>query len=359
MASHGIPRHSSLEATGEARQEELRKIEKYRDLEHTVRDEIAGNRYTPETFQKISELLKKNPEYYTVWNYRRKVIRHEFSQIAAEESNEAGVDRIASLIKTDLQFLIPLLRSFPKCYWIWNYRLWLLDEAKRLLPRAVARKVWQEELGLVGKMLSLDSRNFHGWGYRRFVVETLETLASEEEGEKSLAQTEFEYAKKMIGTNLSNFSAWHYRTKLIQRLLSEKSASDEERKQMLNGELDLIHRALCDPYDQSLWFYHQNLMCIFDPVKSSRTMAPNLTKAERLEYLRREIEEIQEMLDGAEDCKYLYQALIDCTLLAARVEGTTPEGDQKQRVLDWLSELKQQDPLRAGRWLELEQSLSG
>jgi hypothetical protein len=33
-----------------------------------------------------------------------------------------------------LGFLIPLLRSFPKCYWIWNYRLWLLDEARRLLP---------------------------------------------------------------------------------------------------------------------------------------------------------------------------------------------------------------------------------
>lgn len=144
------------------------------------------------------------------------------------------MDRIATLIKTDLQFLIPLLRSFPKCYWIWNYRLWLLDEAKRLLPRAVARKVWQEELALVGKMLSLDSRNFHGWGYRRFVVETLESLASNEKDEESLAEAEFEYAKKMIGTNLSNFSAWHYRTKLIQRLLSEKSASDEERKRMLD-----------------------------------------------------------------------------------------------------------------------------
>ncbi|KAL3464107.1 hypothetical protein BJX64DRAFT_255625 [Aspergillus heterothallicus] len=359
MASHGIPRHSSLEATGEARQEELRKIAKYRDLEKTVREEIAGNRYTAETLQKISELLKKNPEYYTVWNYRRKVIRHEFSHNAAEESNEAGVARITILIQTDLQFLIPLLRSFPKCYWIWNYRLWLLDEAKRLLPKVVARKIWQEELGLVGKMLSLDSRNFHGWGYRRFVVETLESLAPEDEEEKSLAQTEFDYAKKMIGTNLSNFSAWHYRTKLIQRLLSEKLASDEERKQMLDGELELIHRALCDPYDQSLWFYHQNLMCIFDPTKSSQTMAPNLTKAERLEYLRREIYDIQEMLDGAEDCKYLYQALIDCTLLAARVEGTTPEGQQKQQILNWLSELKQQDPLRAGRWLELEQSLRG
>ncbi|KAL2835171.1 hypothetical protein BDW59DRAFT_137271 [Aspergillus cavernicola] len=357
MASHGIPRHSSLEATGEARQQELRRIEKYRELEQVVRQEIAGHQYTPETLQRLSELLKKNPEYYTAWNYRRRVLQHEFSEAVSEDSNEAAMDRITTLIKTDLQFLIPLLRSFPKCYWIWNYRLWLLNETKRLLPKPTARRLWQEELALVGKMLSLDSRNFHGWGYRRFVVETLETLSSEEESEKNLAQVEFEYAKKMIGTNLSNFSAWHYRTKLIQRLLNEKSASDEERKQMLDDELELIHRALCDPYDQSLWFYHQNLMCVFDPTTSGQTMAPNLTKTERLDYLRREIEEIQEMLDGAEDCKYLYQALIDYTLLAARVEGTRPGEDQTAQVLDWLSELKKLDPLRAGRWLELEESV--
>ncbi|KAL4817585.1 hypothetical protein BDW67DRAFT_31330 [Aspergillus spinulosporus] len=357
MASHGIPRHSSLEATGEARQQELRKIESYRQLECVVREEIVNRKYTPETLQKLSELLKKNPEYYTMWNYRRRVLLHEFSQAGPEHSSETNIDRITTLIQTDLQFLIPLLRSFPKCYWIWNYRLWLLDEAKRLLPKAIARKVWQQELALVGKMLNLDSRNFHGWGYRRFVVETLENLSSDEENEKSLAESEFEYAKKMIGTNLSNFSAWHYRTKLIQRLLSEKSASDEERKQILDDELELIHRALCDPYDQSLWFYHQNLMCTFDPTKSSQTMAPNLTKTERLNYIRREIEKIQEMLDGAEDCKYLYQALIGCTSLAARVEGTTLNEDQKMQVLDWLSELKKLDSLRVGRWLELEQSL--
>lgn len=178
-------------------------------------------------------MLGQNPEYYTIWNYRRRVLQHEFSQVASNNSNDAAVEQIASLIKSDLQFLIPLLRSFPKCYWIWNYRLWILDEAKRLLPLPLARRFWQEELALVGKMLNLDSRNFHGWGYRHFVVESLENLAPEEEP-TSMASEEFAYAKKMISTNLSNFSAWHYRTKLIQRLLAEKSASDEERKRMLD-----------------------------------------------------------------------------------------------------------------------------
>lgn len=206
------------------------------------RDQIDQHQYTPETLQNISELLSSNPEYYSVWNYRRQVLRHEFSQAASSDSEDAGVGRIADLIKSDLLFLIPLLRSFPKCYWIWNYRLWLLDEAKRLLPLPLARRLWQEELALVGKMLSLDSRNFHGWGYRRFVVETLETLPSEGTARKTMAPEEFEYAKKMIGTNLSNFSAWHYRTKLIQRLLDENSANDEERKKMLNDGLLIVSR---------------------------------------------------------------------------------------------------------------------
>lgn len=129
-------------------------------------------------------------------------------------------------------------------------------------------------------------------------------------------------------------------------------------RHLLTGiaELDLIHRALCDPYDQSLWFYHQNLMCTFDPSLSDQTMAPNLSNIERLEYLRREIDEIQDMLDGAEDCKYIYQALIDCTLLARKVEGTM-SGTDKENILSWLSELKKLDPLRCGRWLDFEKSL--
>lgn len=97
-------------------------------------------------------------------------------------------------------------------------------------------------------------------------------------------------------------------------------------------------------------------MCTFDPSIAQHTMAPNLSDAERVEYLRREIDEIQEMLDGAEDCKYIYQALIDYTLLATKVEGTMHSEDQQQ-IMGWLSELKKLDPLRRGRWLDFEQQL--
>lgn len=194
--------------------------------------QMAGEEYTADTLNKISELLSRNPEYYTVWNYRRQTLRHQFSEAGAS-TEENAFNVIARLVKNDLLFLIPLLRSFPKCYWIWNYRLWLLDEARRLLPLTEARQFWEEELALVGKMLTLDSRNFHGWGYRRLLVETLKQLGTPDES-TNMTRKEFDYAKKMVGANLSNFSAWHYRTKLIQRLLEEQSATDDERRKMLD-----------------------------------------------------------------------------------------------------------------------------
>lgn len=133
------------------------------------------------------------------------------------------------IIQLDLQFLFPLLLKFPKCYWIWNHRLWLLDQSTLLLPREKSRALWTEELGLVGKMLTRDSRNFHGWGYRRTVVANLESLS-----ESSMAKSEVDYTTKMISANLSNFSAWHNRSKLIIRTLDEQKADVGERKQMLD-----------------------------------------------------------------------------------------------------------------------------
>lgn len=149
--------------------------------------------------------------------------------------------QVLDIIKLDLQFLFPLLLKFPKCYWIWHHRLWLLQSATDLLPAPVARQLWEEELGLVGKMLSRDSRNYHGWGYRRTVIASLESpeLNPGTDG-KSMAKSEFDYTTKMIGTNLSNFSAWHNRTNLIIRYLKEQNATDEERKKILDEGTNIL-----------------------------------------------------------------------------------------------------------------------
>jgi geranylgeranyl transferase type-2 subunit alpha len=134
-------------------------------------------------------------------------------------------------------FTIPLLLESPKCYWIWNYRLWILQQVIERLPVAAARRVWEDELGLASKMLIKDRRNFHAWGYRRQVVEKLESAVLEG---RSMVEPEFAYTDKMIRADLSNFSAWHRRSKLIPRLLDERKADDASRRAFLDKGTSLL-----------------------------------------------------------------------------------------------------------------------
>ena len=185
-----------------------------------------------------SKLLKWNPEYYTIWNYRRLILRHQFGKISSRDLGDdipPDHDVLTNLISDDLTFLLPLLRKYPKCYWIWNYRLWLLEESTRLLPAIEAQKFWQQELALAGRMLSLDSRNFLGWGYRRTLVGALESDFFQPTGlSGKMTEQEFEYTTKMVNLNLSNFSAWHNRSKLIPKLLDETKADHEARRKFLD-----------------------------------------------------------------------------------------------------------------------------
>jgi len=378
MASHGVPRVSGVVDKSEAAKEKERKqIELYRSLEGEVAEKIKAGDFANTTFQQISSLLQRNPEYYTVWNHRRRLLLDVFerelksgnSAVSETRPEHAGCpdgpqvtltlaqQEIAMLIKEDLQFLIPLIKQYPKCYWIWNHRSWLLATATEHLPATTALQLWQGELALDGKMLALDSRNFHAWDYRRKIVSELERL-----GNKSMVEPEFEYTTKMIQSNLSNFSAWHNRSQLIPRLLEERNASSEDRKKLFDGEFELITTALyTDPYDQSLWSYHQYLMSTLDPdspvnavdyARNTAVLSP-VSNADRLSYLEQELESIKEMLDGAEDCKYIYQALLEYSGRYLDVDAGNKTITTKEMTA-WLTELRKLDPLREGRWRDME-----
>ena len=282
---------------------------------------------------------------------------NEAQQKANDGQDGPQDDRPASFINTDLMFLIPLLRKFPKCYWIWNYRLWLLEQAaERCLPENRLH-VWEGDLALVSKMLSLDSRNFLAWGYRRTIVAGLEKIRSmTDDAFKSLTESEFEYTTRMITSNLSNFSAWHRRSKLIPQLLTERKANDAARRQMLDSELELIERALWSgDNDQSIWFYHQALTCNFDPRYEKDAIAPSLSNEERMDYVSGEIARVLEMLDGADDCKWIYQSLINMSVLYRKLSGEWPK--HLSEVQQWLQNIAEMDPLRAGRWKDLGNQL--
>lgn len=354
--------------------------------------QISAKDYTAETLAYTSQLLKQNPEYYTIWNNRRLILQDVFAkelatlhgdgpetetaqQTTSKPTLPPAQQEILLLIQEDLDFLLPLLKNWPKCYWIWNHRAWLLQQASEHLPAASALRLWQGELVLDSKMLSYDSRNFHGWHYRREVVRALETLSEKADRNNihthsakdqtqsptstSMTEQEFAYTTKMIKTNLSNFSAWHNRSQLIPKLLYERNADSAARRKLLDEEFELITQALyTDPYDQSLWFYHQYLMTTLSPqTPQSSAIVLDLTNHDRLEYLEVQIDSLKDMLEGADDCKWIFQALLTYTAEYIDIEA----GNKKVSTVEmrsWLEQLETLDPLRRGRWQDWKARLN-
>lgn len=327
-------------------------------------------------------LLSDNPEYYTVWNYRRLILqdvfRKELSSTTPDATSESAPGltpaqtEISLLLKEDLQFLTSLQRFHPKCYWMWNHRSWLLDQALTHLPTEAAKAFWAGELALVTKMLTRDDRNFHGWSYRRTVTSALEELsfrslrAEADTADKpesalralaSFAVPEFEYSDRVVRANFSNFSAWHHRLQAVRRRLDEQNADETTRRAAYEAELALAAELLwaaTDPKDQSLWFYHGDLMAMLDPgTPQVSRLFRELDDEQRREYIEGQVQAVKEILEDNEDCKWIYQSLLSMAQLYDKVGGNADRDEMRT----WLDSLEKLDPLRRGRWKDLRQKL--
>ncbi|OCL08610.1 protein prenylyltransferase [Glonium stellatum] len=362
MASHGVPRISGSQVRSEQlRLKELQHITEYKKLVSIVNLKVAEGQYTVEVLTLTTQLLTENAEYYTIWNHRRRILEYMFTQLPNTGPTPSNSNQnIPNLITGDLRWLVSLLRQLPKCYWVWNHRLWLLQKAEALLPTTAAHDLWHGELELVGKLLSLDSRNFHAWGYRRFIVAQIVRIsASGSASSQSMVEAEFDYTTKMVKANLSNFSAWHNRSKLIPHLLDHRQADKTARREMLDAEFSQIQAAInTDPFDQSIWFYHQFLMSTLSPSDTRHAaIALDFTRQDQLRYYEQEILGIKDILEDTRDCKWIYEALLQYALSYFKIGGNT-QNFTTTDMQEWLSNLRELDPLRKGRWDDLERSFT-
>lgn len=188
--------------------------------------------YTLDSLTKTTLLLRINPEFNAIWNYRRDIISDMVNTLDTE------------FWKNELVFTLALLKQYPKVYWIWTHRLWTLEHQPDSSVNA-----WKLELGMVSKLLEMDARNYHGWHYRRIITDRIEKINGQ-----SMDKGELEYATENINKNISNFSAWHQRAVLIPRMFANNEISD--KKTFVEDEFAYITNAMfTDAEDQSVWFY--------------------------------------------------------------------------------------------------------
>ncbi len=76
-------------------------------------------------------------------------------------------------------------------------------------------------------------------------------------------------------------------------------------------------------------------------------------------YVTREIDNIKDLLEDYVDVKWIYEALLEYTVALTQLQERRPEPDELQDLQAWLEKLKALDPMRQGRWNDVEVELEG
>lgn len=334
----------TAEQLAEKRALEKGKIDAYRGLSTAVNTFRKDGKHDKEALEQNTKLIKINPEFYTMWNYRREILTEGILP-GLKDSEERDV-----FLESELKFVQECLMRFPKTYWLWNHRKWCLETS--------VSPDWKKELAMVTYALSKDERNFHAWNYRRYVLAKYEeTLPEAHRG--AVKPKEFEFTEEKINKNFSNFSAWHQRSKVIPELMEESrqgKCTDEklvtklkDPKAFFQSEMEYVKNAIfMDPNDQSVWLYLRWLLTKPDIIY------PGVTVEEHVEVVQATIAEIEELYADEKDCRHCIYWIVFYTLFLYDLKKESIPESVKETLIKHIAELKDKDHLRKGQYEDWE-----
>jgi len=154
----------------------------FKDAYDYFRAIYATNELSRRALALTAACIKQNPANYTVWEYRRQIIK------------ELALD-----ISTELEYTRGRMGTNPKNYQMWHHRSELLGFKKSVESADVER-----ELDLVKFVIGHDSKNYHAWQHRVCL------LQNQRYREFFNFDTEIAFIHDLIKHDYRNNSAWNY-----------------------------------------------------------------------------------------------------------------------------------------------------
>lgn len=115
-----------------------------------------------------------------------------------------------------------------------------------------------------------------------------------------------------------------------------------------------------DPFDQSLHLYHHWLIASVCAPESNTDAFVTLPLNKRREILAKEIEWMKELLEDEPECRLLLEELVAFAEFSRQLRSDKNSSEDQAEVADmksWLKTLSDIDPMRRGRWKDIENSL--
>uniref|UniRef100_A0AAV1UE67 Protein farnesyltransferase/geranylgeranyltransferase type-1 subunit alpha n=1 Tax=Peronospora matthiolae TaxID=2874970 RepID=A0AAV1UE67_9STRA len=244
----------------------------FTDVMDCFRGVLQTNELSERSLALTRDVINANPANYTVWYFRRCVLK-----------------ALGSDLRAELQFTADVALEHPKNYQIWNYR----REICTILDDGSAEKA------LCAMSFDVDAKNYHAWAHRQWTVQTF-----------SLWDGELEFVDKMLEEDVRNNSAWNHRWFVLNN--TNGLASDEERQREVDYTLMKIAVAV---HNESPWNYLRGLV-----------RGREATFAAQLK------EKTQDILAAAGDCIFAAALLVDL-LVNESTAGALEEARKHLEIL--------------------------
>jgi hypothetical protein len=373
------PTQSEIEA-------DQKKSQTYQQLVRVIVSKRSQHDMSNETFELIEQFLIKNPDYSSLWNYRKEILIHRYPQVILPNNNaDYQKVHLPDIVQKEMQLSQKAILKNPKSYGAWYHRIWILQRFEVDM---------NQEIELCNQFLTADQRNFHCWNYRRYLINNFssgdDTAAPTTSGKASVGsiEAEYQYTSLKLSENFSNYSAYHHRSVYLPSHLlapstdapapsSDSSSSSVPRSLtellgIFEIEFQLIENAIfTEPDDQSAWWYYIFLIQYLSSLLHSTapTPSPSTTASSASEMLSlrfpvisgsdwnplslfilesylKQYSNLQELLSMESSCKWILIGLLTLnksieTLLTLRESmvsphrNTSPGGEQQEQEFSW------------------------